>query len=434
MKKFIMLLMQLMNSNIEGKDKRLMEKPIFLLLGGNKLNYGIMHKFQNIGYRVFVIDWNVRPQLIGDKHYQIDVKDANTIINVLKQDGYWKDVKFAYSSIDLAVTSVAMINRTIGLKTISDIGLRYSSSKSMMTQRWSEEGLLNRLSKRYDQFSDEIVDMNNSMKLIIKPDNSASSRGITILRKNSGREDIKRAFNKAKEEATDHAVVVEEFVEGIEYTVEMLGDAYGNVCVYAISRKTHTLNTDNNKIAVKLHYNCESNALQQKIAEFGIKCYKALHFSASLGHLEILLKEDGSISPVEIGARSSGFIASDLVDIVSGSSFLEDLIRVQNGEKVRPGLHLQTDKSSMYFFYDFPEGTQVVKENNLLDYCDKKIISRYFDRSNIVLGHKFHKINNDNARQGFEILEGKKEVMTREYINDLEQKMISEILVGGEQR
>ena len=110
-----MLLMQLMNSNIEGKDKRLMEKPIFLLLGGNKLNYGIMHKFQNIGYRVFVIDWNVRPQLIGDKHYQIDVKDANTIINVLKQDGYWKDVKFAYSSIDLAVTSVAMINRTIGL-------------------------------------------------------------------------------------------------------------------------------------------------------------------------------------------------------------------------------------------------------------------------------------------------------------------------------
>ena len=119
---------------------------------------------------------------------------------------------------------------------------------------------------------------------------------------------------------------------------------------------------------------------------------------------------------------------------MSGSSFLEDLIRVQNGEKVRPGLHLQTDKSSMYFFYDFPEGTQVVKENNLLDYCDKKIISRYFDRSNIVLGHKFHKINNDNARQGFEILEGKKEVMTREYINDLEQKMISEILIGGEQR
>ena len=56
-----MLLMQLMNFNIERKDKRLMEKPIFLLLGGNKLNYGIMHKFQNIGYRVFVIDWNVRP-------------------------------------------------------------------------------------------------------------------------------------------------------------------------------------------------------------------------------------------------------------------------------------------------------------------------------------------------------------------------------------
>ncbi|MEY8375969.1 ATP-grasp domain-containing protein [Lachnospiraceae bacterium 56-18] len=405
-----------------------MEKPIFLLLGGNKLNYGVMHKFQNVGYRVFIIDWNANPRLIGNKHYQIDVKDAHTIIATLKQDGYWNDVKFAYSSIDLAVSSVASINRAIGLKTISGIGLRYSSSKSMMTQRWGELGLLNRISKHYKQFSDEIVDMGNMMKLIIKPDNSASSRGITIIDQNSNKELIEKAFDKAKKEATNHIVVVEEFVEGTEYTVEMLGDAYGNVCVYAISRKTHTIYADNNKIAVKLHYNCMDDALQHRIAEFGIKCYKALHFSSSLGHLEILIKKDGCISPVEIGARSSGFIASDLVDIVSGANFLGDLIRVQNGEKVKEGLHPQTDLSSMYFFYDFPNGKQVVKENNLLDYCDKEITSRYFDRSNIILNHRFYKIDNDNARQGFEILEGKKEMMTREYINDSEQRMLKEIL------
>ena len=82
----------------------------------------------------------------------------------------------------------------------------------------------------------------------------------------------------------------------------------------------------------------------------------------------------------------------------------------------------------MYFFYDFPNGKQVVKENNLLDYCDKEITSRYFDRSNIILNHRFYKIDNDNARQGFEILEGKKEMMTREYINDSEQRMLKEIL------
>ena len=61
----------------------------FLLLGGNKLNYGIVEKFRNKGYFVYVIDWNEHPQLTGDKHYQIDIKDTASIIDALKKDGVW---------------------------------------------------------------------------------------------------------------------------------------------------------------------------------------------------------------------------------------------------------------------------------------------------------------------------------------------------------
>lgn len=405
-----------------------MSESIFLLLGGNKLNYGIFNKFHNLGYRVIVVDWNEKPGIIGDKHYRIDVKDSSTIISALKKDQLWGNVKFAYSSIDLAVPSVAFINREIGLKTISDEGLRFSSSKSMMTGRWAELGLLNRISKSYKEFDEEIVDYNRKHKLIIKPDNSASSRGITIIEKETSRELIEVAFSRAFDEATNHIVIVEEFIEGTEFTVEMIGDSYGNVSVYALSRKTHTENTLNNKIAVKLHYNSVNNDIQNQIADFGIQCYKALHFSASLGHLEVLLKENGTISPVEIGARSSGYIASDLVDIASGSSFLEDLIKVQNGDRVENGLHEQSDFSSMYFFYDFPSGKTVLRECNLLDYCDKAITSRYCDRSNIRLGRKFEIIDNDNARLGYEILEGPKTIMTREYIAEAERKMLQSML------
>lgn len=71
----------------------------------------------------------------GDKHYKIDVKDFDSIIRALKRDSIFDSVAFAYSSIDLAVSSVAMINRAIGLKTIEDEGLKYSCSKSMMTKR-----------------------------------------------------------------------------------------------------------------------------------------------------------------------------------------------------------------------------------------------------------------------------------------------------------
>ena len=405
-----------------------MEKPIFLLLGGNKLNYGIMVKFHEMGYLVYVVDWNKEPQITGDKHYCIDVKDSDTIISTLKEDGVIENVKCAYSSIDLAVLSVTKINRVLGLKTLSDEGIQYASSKSMMTARWKKEGLLNRFSKCYKQYSKEIETLNANMKLIIKPDNSASSKGITIIPLESEEKLIKQAFEKAYNEATDKTVVVEEFVEGIEFTVDMLGDDYGNVCVYGISRKTHTKNTDNNRIAVKLHYNAVEVELQKKIAQFGIACYKALGFSASLGHLEVILKEDGILSPVEIGARSSGFIASDLVDIVSGSNYLGDLIAVQNGVRIQNGFHKQEEKSSVYFFYDFPDNSVVVNECSIIDFCDSQIFSRYYDRSNIVKGNKFKKISNDNGRFGFEILEGPSNILTIEYINNAEQKMLAYML------
>lgn len=402
-----------------------MDSKIFLLLGGNKLNQGILNKFKKAGYLVYVVDWNSNPQLTGDKHYQLDVKDADSIIHALQEDNVFDCVKFAYSSIDLAVSSVAQINRAIGLHTISDEGLKYSSSKSMMTQRWNEQKLLNRISKKYCDFDNSIIEFNQTYKLIIKPDNSASSRGITIVEKNADSTALQNAFFRAKEEASNSITVVEEFVEGTEFTVEMIGDIYGNVCVYGISQKQHTQNTDHNKIAVKLHYNAIDNELQNKIANFGIECYKSLGFSASLGHLEVLLKQDGTLSPVEIGARSSGFIASDLVDIVSGSNFLADLIKVQNGMPVKNGLHPQTSQSSLYFFYDFPDGSIVKNPVNLSNFLESSIHCLYHNRENIVVGNKFSKIDNDNARFGFEILSGPKAVMSQQYIKTQEAAMLA---------
>ncbi|MCI9008366.1 MAG: ATP-grasp domain-containing protein [Lachnospiraceae bacterium] len=405
-----------------------MNKPIFLLLGGNKLNYGILNKFQKAGYLVYIIDWNEYPQINGDRCYRIDVKDYKTILYTLKKDNVWENVKFVYSSIDVAVDSVAFLNRELGLKTISDEGLQYVSSKSMMVKRWDESGLLNRLSVSYTNYSIEIEELNKKIDLIIKPNNASSSRGITIIEKHSVKEEIINAFNKAKREATDKIVVVEEYVQGIEYTVDMIGDSYGNVCVYGISQKSHTKNTDHNRIAVKLHYNGVESKIQSQIAEFGILCYKALNFSSSLGHLEVILKPNGVITPIEIGARSSGFIASDLLDIVSGADYLNDMIRVQNGARIKNGLHRQEYKTSVYFFYDFPYNSTVKKECSILDFCDSSIISRYYDRTNIKIGKKFTKIYNDNARIGYEVLEGPSNILTIEYLKEAEKKMIKFML------
>ncbi len=405
-------------------------QEVVLILGGNKLGRGIYNKFHNQGKKVYIVDYRTNPGQTGDGHICVDAKDPDSIIEELEKRGEWKNVIFTYSSIDAAVSAVAVLNRKVGLMTISDDALKVATSKSAMTKRWNENGLLNRFSFVFDTFSEKILIQNKDYKLIFKPDDAASSRGITITEKDSSEIILKEAFDKAKSFSSDGFVVVEEFVEGTEFTVEMIGDSVGNVSVYGISKKYHTKNTDNNKIAIKLHYNSVDNSLQKKIADYAIKCYKSLGFSSSLGHLEIILKKDGTLSPVEIGARSSGFIASDLVDIVSGSDFLGDMIKVQNGMTVKTGLHPQTEYSSMYYFYDFPPEKPIQKTCNIIDYSYGKINSRYYDRDSIVMGRAFPKLTNDQDRFGYEVLEGLKNEMTIEKIEMYERQMINDMFGG----
>lgn len=403
------------------------KRDSLLLLGGNRLNKGVVDKFQKNGYKVIVVDWNDQPDLIGDKHLCIDVKDSDSIMAELNRSGDLDKIVFCYSSIDQAVPSVARINKAIGLHTISDEAIQNATSKSAMTGKWKMCGLLGRVSQSFKDCSSDVETICADMTTIIKPDDSASSRGITVVGKGDIKQ-LKHAFIKAKCESNSGSVIVEEFVAGTEYTVEMLGDSYGNVAVYGISKKQHTHNTINNKIAVKLHYNCLPFKKQEKIAAFAIKCYKSLGFTSSLGHLEVLEKSDGTFSPIEIGARSSGFIASDLVDIVSGRDYLSDLLEIQRGGKTSEGLLKQTDLSAVYFFYDFPPNHSVIKEKNILDYMDSSIKSRYYDRSKIINGCHFAEIMNDNERIGYEILEGPKQTLTDMYVMRAEICMMQDIL------
>ena len=143
--------------------------------------------------------------------------------------------------------------------------------KATMTRLWNEAGILNRYSKIFMELNSEVIEKVAAMKMIFKPNISSSSRGITIVAKGAEKETVEAAFAKAKTESFDKKVIVEEFVEGREVTCDMLGDKYGNVSVYAISVKYHTVNTNNNKIAIKLHYNSDfyPDEVYEKIAETG---------------------------------------------------------------------------------------------------------------------------------------------------------------------
>jgi len=402
------------------------DKKIIVILGGNILNSGIVDYCKKQDYNVVVVDWSPNAHLKGDLFLCIDVKDTPAIIKALEENGI-HDIYGAYSSIDLAVPSVNAINKHYGKESMDEEALANALPKSTMTRIWNEAGILNRYSKIFEVLNDEVFEKVVAMKMIFKPNISSSSRGITIVAKGSNKETVETAFVKAKTESFDKKVIIEEFVEGREFTCDMLGDKYGNVSVYAISVKYHTVNTSNNKIAIKLHYNSDfyPDEVYEKIAETGKKCYRALGFKASLGHLEILMKEDGTLSPVEIGARSSGFITNPLVSLASGQNYFADYLNVINGGRIENKDHINGPHSSMYFFYDMPHNTTVKHPCSLMDFLPEGIKSEYCNRTKIMQeGFAFSDINNDNERIGYEIIHGERHLMSIHTIEKAEQEFI----------
>lgn len=408
-----------------------MEKH-FILLGGHRLAKGTYNVLSSLGYKVIVIDWNENPGTKGDIHHRIDVKDTKAVLKCLKKENY--NVCGAITFIDLAVPTLIEIHKTYGLCHLPD-DFNKVLTKSRMTDTWQKAGLLNRFSGKFDKETDLnlIKNINSKYSVIIKPNVCSSSRGITIIDKGSSIPTIKDAFDKAQQKSYDNNVVVEEFIEGREFTVEMLGDNFGNVSVYAISVKYHSSNAGKNKVAVKLHYNSKAypDSTFDKIAEYGKKCYKSLGLKNSFGHLEIILKKDETLSPVEIGARSSGYIASHLVSASSGRNFIKDYIEIINGGKISGKDYINGNYSSMWFGYDIPSGKTSKKYSDLSKFLDKNIEIMAYNRDGIKADTYYPGISDDDGRDshGFEMLKGKRSILTIENIKKAETAFLKDFLL-----
>lgn len=404
-----------------------MEK-YFVLLGGNKLLWGQVCHLRELGYKVIVVAWNDNPDITGDMFIQMDVKDAKGIVGKLEELGLKGKVGGALSSIDLAAPTVNAINAWCGNKTMPE-KFNKVLSKNEMRDAWMDAGLFNRISKMDDEISiEELFEVSKRIKLICKPDVSASSRGITILEKCQSRESLQSAIDKAKETSFNDRCLIEEFVEGEEFTVDMLGDAYGNVNCYGSSIQHHSKYALKNHVTVIHHWNSRKydDETWVRIADFGVQCYKALGLHSMFGHLEIIMKEDGSFTPVEMGARSSGFICSHTVWKASGHDYLGDYVRMLHGEKIEPGNYLNGVNASMWFGYDIPSNSTSVQETDITKFLDPRISVLFESHSGLKVGDHYGDYINDGDRDkfGYAILCGPRGVLTYESVKQANERFL----------
>ncbi|GAA2997751.1 ATP-grasp domain-containing protein [Actinokineospora diospyrosa] len=158
---------------------------------------------------------------------------------------------------------------------------------------------------------------------VLKPAASSGSRGIFIVRD--------RAEARA---AHDHLagfgdLVYEEFMPGSEHSVEGFVHK-GEVLVAAITDK-RTLEPFRIELA-HLQPTGLPEEVQSAVLALTTRVVGALGLDSCAFHLECMVGPDGRVRLVEIGARGGGdFIASHLVGLSTGRSFVEDALLVATG-------------------------------------------------------------------------------------------------------
>ena len=404
------------------------ENPL-ILLGGNQLNAGMTNRNKFNMKEIIVFDWHEEPSIKGDLHVQCDIKDSERILDWLERNHVEK-IRGALTSTDVGVPTQQKIHERYGLLSPTMKSITDSIVKGRAQKIWRNAGLLTRFSQTFDEIPS--IDQLPDKDWIVKPNSSNGSIGITIVRKDS-RDKFPQAFEEAQLKSWDHKVIIEEFIEGTEFKIDMLGDSFGNVEVWGVAKKYHSRFNSTNKIAIKNHYNPAeiSDETLDKIATRGIELYRAMGLHTSFGNLEVLLDSNGEIHPLDLAPRSSGFICSDLMDAINPPRiFINEYLDVIRGKKIGNGYTARKDLSSMYFFYDL--GDCIIKnESNLLKFLPpppEKIFSINYYRENLKIGNHLLIPQNDGERIGFEILSGSRKDLTIETILAAEQKFMEFVL------
>lgn len=188
--------------------------------------------------------------------------------------------------------------------------------------------------------------------VIVKPRDNSGSRGVKLCR---DKNELQISIDEALENSKLDTVLVEEFIEGPEYSIESLHHDGKSEVIQFTEKKT-----------TEFPYNVELGHIQpanisdenkQKIREIIVKIGKALNFENCPSHTELKINDRG-IFVIETSPRLGGdYITSTLTPLSTGVNLEDELLNISLGEASNP-----SPKPVQYSgvrFFSFEEGSVI---------------------------------------------------------------------------
>ncbi|MDO4587913.1 MAG: ATP-grasp domain-containing protein [Planctomycetia bacterium] len=311
-------------------NNRTIQPKKLLILAAGELQTAAIITARKMGVYVIAADGSATaPGLaLADRAEVFNITDIPTCVRFAVEN---KIDGVLHICSEVSMLSVGAINDSLGLFGPGLDVARQSTNKGLMRKAFEK-------AKAPSPYFAIVTDWKEAEtflthfpeKVVYKPSRNSASRGVTVLNVNSPIQEHQTAFEYALTQSRDQEVVMEEFMEGPEFSVEIL----------CWNNEPHVL-TITDKITSGAPHFVELGHTQptrrskmeaEQIKEAALQGVKALGIDWSAAHAEIkLTAQDAKI--VEIGPRLGGdFITTDLVGLSTGIDMVEGAIRLALGE------------------------------------------------------------------------------------------------------
>lgn len=298
-----------------------------LILGAGVIQQPIIRECKSLGHTTIVADYDpAAPGLAdADKKLIISTNDTEALLeaaNELAIDGI-------ITTSDYPVRSVARIACELGLPGLSERCAEICTDKYLQRRVLGDAGL--RVPHHVLITPHDMVPASWCFPVIVKPVDSSASRGV---RRVDSADELYDAVKYAMSFSRSSCVIVEEFLKGNEFSVEVLVQ-HGAAHIIAITQKSTS--GDEGRYFVEEQHIVPAEISQHDevaIRETVSQALIAVGMDNCASHTEVMMTATGPVI-IEIAARLGGdFITSDLVPLATGVDMMQNLIRISLGEQI----------------------------------------------------------------------------------------------------
>jgi len=348
-------------------------KKAILIVGAGFGQLPAIETAKKLDLQTIVVD--VNPDAVGaslaDFFYEIDVVDRNQILNIAKKH----NVSGAMTmQSDLPVPTIGYINDTLNLKGVSLEVANNCSNKletRMLLKQYSSSSLQPnfKIVSTLQNTTQAIKEI--GFPCVVKAPDSSGSRGVTKV---NNEKDIENAFNEAIKYSRKRSILVEEYIDGLEFGAQTFSVNGKCECVLL-----HSDTMSPPPFMIPIGHSFPFTLLTETEQEIAISDIKmaidAVGITDGPANIDLILDVNTNrVKIIEIGARIGATCLPELVFFHTGLDWVEKTICNAIGEDVdlkpkynKPvaAMILESPSDGIYQGYELKDKTQT---RNLIDF------------------------------------------------------------------